>query len=99
MFYPLERLINLYDGYQRAYQIAGHSLLLIQDAGRCYLLKNHCPHQQASLSQATLSEGKLRCPLHGMSFDLQTGKTQDGCQQSLVFLPIVYEGNQLGVVL
>jgi len=99
MFYPLERLINLYDGYQRAYQVQGHSLLLVQDNGRCYLMHNRCPHQQAPLSQATLSEGQLRCPLHGMSFDLLTGKTADGCSQSLQFVPIIYEGNQLGVEL
>jgi len=102
MFYPLERLINLYDGFQRAYRIHGQSLLLLQDNGRCYLLHNQCPHQQASFlpsrgAQASVSEGQLRCPVHGMGFNLMTGKTSDGCHQSLRFVSIVYEGNQLGV--
>ena len=103
MFYPLERLMNLYDGFQRAYHIQGYSLLLLQDNGRCYLLHNRCPHQQAPFSNqsggasASVSQGKLRCPVHGMTFDLMTGKTPDGCTQSLQFLSIVYEGNQVGV--
>ena len=108
MFYPLERLINVYDGFQRSYHIQGHSLLLLQDNGRCYLLHNRCPHQQAPFSpsrgahqaggsQVNVSQGQLRCPVHGMTFDLITGKTSDGCSQSLQFLSIVYEGNQMGV--
>jgi nitrite reductase/ring-hydroxylating ferredoxin subunit len=44
-----------------------------------------------------VSQGQLRCPVHGMTFDLITGKTSDGCSQSLQFLSIVYEGNQMGV--
>jgi nitrite reductase/ring-hydroxylating ferredoxin subunit len=97
MFYPLERLINIYDGYQRGFTINGRSLLLVQENGRCYLLDNHCPHQQAPLTHATLHNGSLRCPVHGMQFDLLTGKSADGCSQSLQFVSIIYEGNQLGV--
>ena len=111
-FYPLEKLMNLYDGFQRSYLVAGQSLLLVQEEGRCYLLLNQCPHQQAPFvgnssygssrggpSAATIMQGHIRCSVHGMAFSLATGKTTDGCQQSLQFLPIVYEGNQLGVVL
>jgi nitrite reductase/ring-hydroxylating ferredoxin subunit len=97
MFYPLERLMNLYDGYQSAFSVAGRSLLLVQDSGRCQLLLNQCPHQQAPLTKASLEGGMLRCPVHGMRFDLLTGKSPEGCGQKLQFLPIVYEGNQLGV--
>lgn len=97
MFYPLERLINLHDGYRRPYVVAGHSLLLLQEEGRRYLLRNQCPHQQAPLSSATVNNGRLRCPVHGMEFDLVTGKTTDGCNQSLQFITIVYEGNQIGL--
>jgi 3-phenylpropionate/trans-cinnamate dioxygenase ferredoxin subunit len=97
MFYPLERLINLHDGYQRAFSVAGKPLLLVQNKGRCQVLINQCPHQQASLVNATLDEDCLRCPIHGMRFDLTTGRSPDGCTQSLQFISIAYEGNQLGV--
>lgn len=103
MFYPLERLMNLYDGYQRAFMVAGKPLLLLQHEGRCTLLLNQCPHQQAPLSAATVSveggQGYLRCPLHGIRFNLSNGSSPDGCSQGLTFLPIAYEGNQIGVVM
>ena len=99
-FYPLERLMNLYDGYCRAYSVSGLALLLVQENGKRYLLKNQCPHQQALLSNASLSVVDesvfLRCPAHGMTFDLTTGRTKDGCDQVLQFVPIAYDGPSLG---
>ncbi len=98
-FYPLERLMNLSEGYRRTFMINGKPLLLVHNEGRNYLMLNQCPHQQSPLSNATVSTGMIRCPLHGMSFDLQTGRSTDGCQQLLQFFPVAFEGNQLGVFL
>ncbi len=101
MFYPLERLMNLYDGYQQAFSVAGHSVLLLQHEGRCHLLLNQCPHQQAPLfsprASSSIDQNMLRCPVHGMRFSLRDGSSPDGCAQKLQFLPIAYEGNRLGV--
>ena len=98
-FYPLEKLMNLYDGYQRAFVVEGKPLLLIQDEGRCYLILNQCPHQSMPLTHGTVQQGHLRCPVHGMSFSLKTGISTDGCPAGLQFIPLAYEGNQLGVFL
>lgn len=96
-FYALEKLINLYDGYRNVFSVVGKSLLLIQEDGRRYLLENACPHQQAPLHQATIQQGKIRCPWHGMCFDLESGATQDGCSQGLQFFPITYHEASIGV--
>ncbi len=96
-FYPLERLMNLYDGYRNVFRVAGQSLLLVQDEGRTYLLLNQCPHQRRPLDRATVAGGTITCPHHGMCFDLTTGKTSDGCNHPLQFIRIAYEGNQVGV--
>ncbi len=96
-FYQLETLLRLYDGYRRSFFIAGHSLLLIQEDNRRYLLLNQCPHQQAPLDKGSIRQGYLQCPIHGMQFNLDTGATSDGCAARLQFLPIVYDGNKLGV--
>ncbi len=96
-FYPLERLMNLYDGYTRAFRIASHDLLLVQDRGRTALLVNRCPHQAAPLTSASVVNGMIRCPAHGMSFDLHSGRSADGCERLLQFLPLAYEGNMVGV--
>lgn len=98
-YYPLERLMNLYDGYQKAFVVAGVPLLLVQQEGRCQLMVNQCPHQSLPLTQATIENGEIRCPYHGMCFDLNSGATLDGCDERLRFVPIAYEGKELGVVL
>lgn len=91
--------MHLYDGYSRSFSVAGYSLLLIQDEGQRYLLVNQCPHNQAPLDKATIEAGQLRCPLHGMRFDLRTGSTMDGCSSTLRFLPISYQEQFIGVEL
>jgi nitrite reductase/ring-hydroxylating ferredoxin subunit len=96
-FHALERLINLYDGYGRSYQIAGRPLLLIQQNGQRYLLINQCPHQQMPLTRGRLSDGFIQCPSHGMRFNLTTGATADGCSNRLQFLKLCYDGATIGV--
>lgn len=96
-FYALERLMNLYDGYRRPFVVAGQPILLIQEEGKRIIIINQCPHMQASLERGSIHDGLIQCPAHGMRFDLFTGHSPDGCQNRLQFLPIIYDGNQLGV--
>jgi nitrite reductase/ring-hydroxylating ferredoxin subunit len=98
-FFPLEKLHRLYDGYIRAFKVAGVDLLLLQSEGQAYLIANRCPHMQAPLTYASLKQNLLRCPLHGIEFDLISGRARGGCPAPLQKFPITYEGNQLGVVL
>jgi nitrite reductase/ring-hydroxylating ferredoxin subunit len=97
-FVALEKLHLLYDGYRKAVTIAGKPYLLLQENGRIHLLKNACPHAGAPLTYATYNDGCLRCPMHGIEFDLSSGRSRSPvCANELVFLPLVYEGNQIGV--
>ena len=98
-FYRLEQLLNLYDGYRRVFTVGRQSLLLIQEEGQRYLLLNQCPHQQAPLHQGTINGGYLRCPFHGMEFNLATGAAKIPCNGTLERLLIKYDGNSLGVEL
>lgn len=97
-YLALEKLHQLYDGYRRLVRIGGHDYLLLQEAGKLYLLLNRCPHQQAPLLQASIVNGQLRCPRHGMLFDLQTAQPQvaNGCAP-LTLLPLAYDHNTVGV--
>ncbi len=99
-YQALETLHQLYDGYRRVYRLAGQELLLLQEEGRTYLLVNRCPHMEAPLHKASVQGEVLRCPVHGIEFDLQSGQAlngPEGCVGPLAFVPIVYEGNTLGV--
>ncbi len=98
-YVALEKLQNLQDGYRRSLRLAGQELLLLHEQGRTCLIKNACPHLGAPLTQATLVDNCLRCPMHGMAFDLRTGRAVNSpnCQGALQFLPLIYEGNTIGI--
>ena len=99
-YLALEKLHELYDGYRRPLRIAGKELLLLQEEGRTYLIANRCPHMDAPLHKASIRNHILRCPSHGIEFDLRTGVTVGeaaGCAGRLEFFPLVYEGNTLGI--
>nr|WP_324258146.1 Rieske (2Fe-2S) protein [Cellvibrio fontiphilus] len=97
-FVALEKLHQLYDGYRKAFTLDGQPLLLLQENGRPVLIKNACPHAGASLTYATASGNNIRCPLHGIEFDLHSGRSANlACTGRLQFIPLVYEANLLGV--
>ncbi|NIB41194.1 Rieske (2Fe-2S) protein [Pseudomaricurvus alkylphenolicus] len=99
-YYPLEKLHQLYDGYQRAFRVQGLELLLIQDQQRTYLIENRCPHMDAPLTYASIRDGVIRCPMHGIEFNLDSGQGRaPGCLQPLKSYTPVYEGNTIGIVI
>jgi nitrite reductase/ring-hydroxylating ferredoxin subunit len=99
-YVELAKLHQLHDGYRRLVRVAGRDWLLLHEQGKSYLINNACPHQGAPLTKATIEDGNLRCPQHGITFDLASGRaTTTNCPQQLQFLPLVYEGNSLGIYL
>ena len=103
-FVALEKLHKLYDGYRQRVRLTSGEWLLLQEAGEIYCIANQCPHMSSPLHQATIHymspyQISLRCPLHGLEFDLRTGRSinQISCNASLQFLPLIYEGNQVGI--
>lgn len=101
-FYPLERFINLYDGYRRVFKIDEHQLLLLQEGGEPHLVEARCPHRGHPLDGAEIGAGRLRCPLHGYQFALADGAllaaTEEPCR-GLRRYPLVFRDTDLGVLL
>jgi len=93
----LEKLHRLHDGYSKAVAIEGQSLLLLQTEGKVHLIANSCPHMQAPLTRASISGNTIRCPVHGIEFDLISGCAKKGQGGKLRRYPLVYEGNQIAV--
>lgn len=98
-YYPIEKLHRLYDGYQQALTVAGRSLLVIQEEGKVFIINNVCPHMDAPLTHSTIKQGVLRCPLHGLEFELPSGKALRSPIGPLVHFQPVYEGDSVGVEL
>ena len=101
-FFPLEKLINLRDGYSRQFKIDNLRLLLVQQWGEIHLLEAHCPHRSHPLCAADIKGVIVRCPSHQYEFSLMDGAlvraTEETCRGLRIF-PVVYEGNEIGVML
>ncbi len=101
-FYPLEKLINLHDGYARQFRIDYQHLLLIQRQGELYLIEARCPHRQHLLESADIDRGVIQCPLHKYRFAIDDGRllhyTEELCRGLRTF-QVIYEGNEVGVML
>lgn len=101
-FYPLEKLINLHDGYSQQFKIDHLQLLLTQRQGQLYLLEAHCPHRGHPLEAAIIDNGVIQCPLHQYQFSITNGhllqQTEEPCRALKVW-DIAYEGVEVGVML
>jgi len=97
----LEKLANLHDGYRRAVMVDGRRLLLLQAAGRHYLIGARCPHYDQPLDKATISGGVITCPMHGYRFDLDSGSGTDAAGERvscrLPCYALDYRGNEVGL--
>lgn len=51
----------------------GLSLAVFSVAGCLYAIDDSCPHSGASLVMGKLDGFRLRCPAHGLQFDIRSG--------------------------
>ena len=56
-----------------------------------------CPHWLGPLDQANVDHGHIRCPWHGYSFDVATGRSADGRGMRLASAPAVEVENGIVV--
>lgn len=63
-----------------ALQVNGRDLIVLRDSGRLHACERACPHEQADLCLGHAANGRLHCPRHLASFDLDDGKISSGWQ-------------------
>jgi nitrite reductase/ring-hydroxylating ferredoxin subunit len=100
-FFALEKTVNLQDGYRQVFRVDGIQLLLIQEEGQRYLLRNFCPHKGFPLHTGTMLGSRIRCAYHAMEFDLaRNGRcVHHSLQPGVKMYALVYEGEDVGVEL
>ena len=52
-------------------------LVLTNFNGRLYCFENRCPHEEVRLSLGCIKNEKIKCALHGYSFNLETGLSSE----------------------
>lgn len=78
-------------------KVAGKDLCLVKDKGKIYALGAKCPHAGADLSQGWCADGKLICPFHRYSYDLNTGRGSDGQNDFINTYPVRTEDRRIYV--
>jgi nitrite reductase/ring-hydroxylating ferredoxin subunit len=101
-FFPIDKLDNLQNGYQKAVSIKGRELLLVQEGGQQYIVENVCPHAGYPMTNGKIIKGQIRCPMHGYLFALDSGActyfTEGPCR-GLHTYPAVVRDGQIGLLL
>jgi 3-phenylpropionate/trans-cinnamate dioxygenase ferredoxin subunit len=90
---------QLEPGQRKLAFVDGRSIVLFNIDGTIYAIDNSCPHNGASLASGQLEGCVLRCPAHGLRFDLRTGCTPGTGGLSLTIYPVRAVGFNLVVSL
>jgi 3-phenylpropionate/trans-cinnamate dioxygenase ferredoxin subunit len=78
---------------------AGRSVVLFNIEGTVHAIENSCPHNGASLASGRLEGHLLRCPAHGLRFDLTTGCMPGSAGMCLTKFPVHRQGDRLVVTI
>ncbi|MBP0590667.1 Rieske 2Fe-2S domain-containing protein [Paraburkholderia sp. LEh10] len=93
------RVDELGPGQRKLAFIDGGSIVLFNIDGTIHAIDNACPHNGASLASGQLDGCVLRCPAHGLRFDVRTGCMPGAGGLSVTTFPVHAIDGQLVVSL
>ena len=73
-FHKIAKVDNVSPGEIRQYTVEDRPVALCNVEGEFHAFEDICTHQFAHLSEGEFSGGRVRCPLHGATFDVVTGE-------------------------
>ena len=68
---------ELQEDSMKAFELDGHRLLLVNAAGRHFVVDEMCSHEDYSLALGCIKGTRIKCSLHGSYFDLENGAPLD----------------------
>ncbi len=86
---PLGSLAALRSRLPFRVEIGGREFRVVEVAGELFAHATRCPHRLGPLAEATVEDGRVRCPWHGYRFDVRTGRSCDGRALELAPAPRV----------
>ncbi len=113
-FFEAASVTDLKEGTIKKVMVSGHGILLARVKGHYYAVDALCPHLAGDLSQGTLRETTLTCPMHNSQFDVRDGHVirwtdQTGIRLSLAsqtypprplkHYPVLVEGEKILIAL
>lgn len=90
------RTADLAPGSMKRVTVAGHPVVLVNLDGEFFAIDDTCSHEEASLSQGTLSGEVVVCPKHGARFNVKTGRVLAlPAVRSVAVYPVRVEGAEI----
>lgn len=72
--YIVAKTSEIIPGSAKQVEVDGEPVAIFNVNGHFFAISDTCSHAQASLSEGTLEDHVVTCPLHGAQFDIRTGK-------------------------
>ncbi|MCH9645671.1 MAG: Rieske 2Fe-2S domain-containing protein [Proteobacteria bacterium] len=76
-------------------EIQGKKLFVTLNNGQLYCAENRCPHEDIELTLGCLKGNRVKCSLHGYSFDLATGDSSEEDVDNMQTYPVKQENNEI----
>jgi len=83
------------EGTMMEITVKGRDLFVTMNEGRLYCAENRCPHEDIKLTLGCLKGNRVKCSLHGYSFDLETGDSLEEDVDNMLTYPIKEENNEI----
>jgi 3-phenylpropionate/trans-cinnamate dioxygenase ferredoxin component len=81
-------------GTMKRVDVAGTRVVLVNVGGEFVAVDDTCSHEEASLSQGTLTGEVVVCPKHGARFNVKTGRVLSlPAVRSLAVYPVRVDGD------
>lgn len=72
------KITDLDDNEMKEFDIGyDKNILLVKQNGEFFAIGSKCSHNNAKLSMGALGERRVRCPMHGACFNIETGDIED----------------------
>jgi nitrite reductase (NADH) small subunit len=84
-------------GQIREIRLEGTTIALANVAGQFHAINNTCLHRAGPLGQGSLQGNVVTCPWHGWSFDVTSGKVEQGQNVGVACYPVEVRGEDLYV--
>lgn len=89
-------LAEVPEGGNKAFDVAGKSVLLCRSSSGVFAAENMCSHAFAFLEGGKIKGPHIFCPLHGVRFDLRTGTPSGNLtKKSIAVYPVTIDGDDV----
>ena len=87
-WYKIPDIQNTNEPFITKVKIGQKNICLVGFEGQIYALSAICPHAGADLSEGLCVKGKIVCPYHRYTYNLETGKGGEGQNDYVATYPV-----------